>query len=528
MGVVVKSAHSIDKKSQWWDGLKNENKWGNMSIAGQHFARHQTRVGPVPTSTRFWQAIGSWPETFKNIAFNTYLLFYYSQLLGLSASMASLALALALVVDAVTDPLAGSLSDNLSTRLGRRHPLMYLSILPLGISLWLVFTPPTGLEGAGLFTWLLVTVIAARVSLTFFVVPWNALFYEFTDDYEERTQILTWRYAIGWIGGLIFVLAGWTFIFPSSAAFEFGQFNIDAYKVYGPVLGGVVALAAFITTHKTRKELPYLYVNHQPERFGFKKAVTDVLWALRNRNFMRLFFGILLGAIVAGTGEALNLYMNTYFWELKPEDMRWFGFAIGGAILAFVFIPVLQQRFDKKHILFVTILFLWVNGAAFVGLRLLDLLPANGSDLLLWLLVGNVTLRAGVATAMGIIFGSMVADILDEQQLITGQRQEGVFSAALAFSGKLTSAVGVMVGGLVLDYLVKIPTGTAPTEADHNAVITLGVVDALIVPLLLIIVLWLISGYTLTRKRHGEIRAALISALPENEQEKQKEQETAA
>ncbi len=201
--------------------------------------------------------------------------------------------------------------------------------------------------------------------------------------------------------------------------------------------------------------------------------------------------------------------MNTYFWELTPEDLRWFGFAIGGAILAFIFVPVLQQRFDKKHILFFTILFLWVNGVLFVSLRLLDVLPPNDSDLLLWLLVANVTLRAGVATAMGIIFGSMVADILDEQQLATGQRQEGVFSAALAFSGKLTSAIGVMVGGLVLDYLVHIPTGTEPAQADPDAVITLGVMEALVVPLLLFPVLWLISGYTLTRTRHAEIRATL-------------------
>ncbi len=256
-----------------------------MITGGQQFVRQQSRVGPVPRGVRFWQALGSWPETFKNIAFNTYLLFYYSQLLGLPASLASLALALALIVDAVTDPLAGSLSDNLNTRLGRRHPLMYLSILPLGISLWLVFAPPAGLEGMGLFTWLLVTVVAARVSLTFFVVPWNALFYEFTDDYEERTQILTWRYAVGWIGGLAFVMAGWTFIFPSSAEFEFGQFNVGAYAIYGPVLAIVVAFAAFITTHMTRKELPYLYFNLKPQPFGVGKAARDVWQALHNRNF---------------------------------------------------------------------------------------------------------------------------------------------------------------------------------------------------------------------------------------------------
>lgn len=487
-----------------------------MSYSEQQFVRQVHRDGPVPNKVRFWQALGSWPDTFKNIAFNTYLLFYYSQLLGLPASKASLALALALIVDAVTDPLVGSLSDNLNSRLGRRHPLMYLSIVPLGISLWLIFAPPAGLEGTALFAWLLSMTIAVRVSLTFFVVPWNALFYEFTDDYVERTAILTWRYAIGWIGGLSFVFVGWTFIFPATDEFEFGQFNVEAYAVYGPVLGIVVALAAFVSTHMTRKEVPYLYTSNAPQPFGLRKAAGEVVQALRNRNFAKIFIALLLGVSVAGTGEALNLFMNTYFWELKTEDLRWFGFAIGGAILAFILVPQLQARFDKKHLLFGTILFLWLQGALFVSLRLFDLLPPNGSDLLLGLLVTSATIRAGVATAMGIIFGSMIADVLDEQQLETGLRQEGVFSAALAFSGKLSSAFGIMIAGLVLDYIVKIPAETAPDQADQGGVFMLGVMDALVVPLLLIPVLWLISRYTLTRSRHAEIRA-ILDTLPKSE-----------
>lgn len=479
------------------------------------FVRQQSRGGPVPRKIRFWQALGSWPDTFKNIAFNTFLLFYYSQLLGLPARYASFALAIALIIDAITDPMVGSYSDNLKSKMGRRHPLMFASIIPLGISLYCLFIPPAEMTDWQLFGWLLGFTISVRVALTFFVVPWNALFYEFTDDYEERTEILTWRWAIGWIGGLSFVLLTWTFIFPATEEFTYGQFNVEAYPLYGAVLALVVMFAAFTTTFMTRKEVPYLFTDKKPEGFSVLNAGREVVLACKNRNFLILFGGILIGLAVAGTNEALNLYMNTYFWGLTTEDLRWFGFAIGGAILAFALVPFLQRKFDKKVILLATIIILWVNGMMVVGARLVGILPENGGDFLLTLLVVNATFRASAVTAMGIIFGSMIADILDEQQLQTGKRQEGVFSAALAFSGKLSTAIGVMIGGLVLDFFISIPQGTSPEDASPTSVVTLGLIDAFIVPFFLLPVLWLISRYTLTRQRHEEIRLQLAQLKPD-------------
>jgi Na+/melibiose symporter-like transporter len=478
-------------------------------IEGPGFARRQTRDGKVPRSTKFWQAVGSWPDTFKNFAFNTFLLFYYNQLLGMPATLVSAALAIALIIDAITDPMVGYLSDNLRSPMGRRHPLMYGSALPLGFSLWLVFSPPAESSDTFLFLWLLATTVAVRVTLTFFLVPWNAMFAEFSDDYEERTEILTWRHALGWIGGLSFTMATWTFIFPSTETHEFGQFDLEAYASFGPVLGVLVAASVLCTTHMTRRDVPYLFQPvGTPER-GPREAVHEILLALGNRNFLRLFLAILIGAVVAGTNEALGLFMGTYFWGMRPEDLRWFGFAVIGALLAFAIVPTLQHRFDKKPIVIAGLVFNLINGVMMVSLRMLDWLPPNGDPLLLPILVTVVGIRACIGTVVGILFGSMIADLLDDQELRTGRRQEGVFSAALAFSGKLTGAVGVVIGGLVLDHLVGIPTGTEPAAADASAVLRLGVIDGLVMPSISVVGIWLASHYTITRARHSEIRAAL-------------------
>jgi Na+/melibiose symporter-like transporter len=97
---------------------------------------------PLTRSTRLWYASGQLAEGIKNESFATFLLFYYNQVLGLSGSLAGLAILIALVFDALTDPLVGVVSDRTRSRLGRRHPYLFAGALPLGISFIAVFTPP--------------------------------------------------------------------------------------------------------------------------------------------------------------------------------------------------------------------------------------------------------------------------------------------------------------------------------------------------------------------------------------------------
>ena len=85
-------------------------------------------------SSKLSFGVGQFAEGLKNAAFGAFVMFYYNQVLGLPGTVVGLALGIALIFDAVTDPLAGSLSDNWRSRLGRRHPFMYASAIPLGIT----------------------------------------------------------------------------------------------------------------------------------------------------------------------------------------------------------------------------------------------------------------------------------------------------------------------------------------------------------------------------------------------------------
>jgi Na+/melibiose symporter-like transporter len=478
---------------------------------GSRYRRERVRPGPVPLSTKFYQGIGALPDTYKNFAFGTFLLFYYNQVLGMPAVLASAAIMTALVIDAIIDPIVGSWSDSLRTRLGRRHPLMYAAALPLGVSLYLVFTPPAGLTDIGHFAWLLIFAVATRVSMAFYLVPWSALFAEFSDDYVERSAIVTFRYLCGWIGGVTFVWCTWTFIFPSTPEFTPGHLNPEGYELFAPVVATLVTLSALFTTHFTRREIPYLLQPREADPFGARRALNDVVIALRNADFLTLFLGLLVASAIGGTIGALDIYMNTYFWGLVPEDLRWFTLAIAGSMLAFVLVPALQRRFDKKHLLVASMTFLILNGILIVTLRLLDALPDNGDPWLLRILIANETVRTVAATVLGIMFASMVADSLDAQELDTGQRQEGVFSAALSLSGKMTSGLGVLAGGLVLDYVLSFPRGVPPSEADPASILKLGLVAGIFLPLLYAVPFGMLTRYRITRAVHADIQRALAA-----------------
>ena len=115
----------------------------------------QSRAEALSFKIKFYQGIGAIPDTVKNWVLNTFVLFYYSQLLGLDAFSVSVVLALAMVFDAVTDPVVGAFSDNLQTRWGRRHPIMLAASLPLGLGIFLLFTPPDDVSSSVLIGWLL-------------------------------------------------------------------------------------------------------------------------------------------------------------------------------------------------------------------------------------------------------------------------------------------------------------------------------------------------------------------------------------
>ena len=474
------------------------------------YTREVVREGKVPVSTKIYQGFGGIVNSHKDFAFGTFLLLYYSQILGLSASLVSIVIAISLIIDAITDPIVGSISDNFKSKLGRRHPFMIGAAIPFGLTMFLLFSPPTGLGDWGLLAWLLFFTVAARLAFTFFIVPWNAIAAEFSNDYVERTSIITYRYMVGWVGGVSFSLFTWSYLFPNTEEYPAGQLNPEYYPVFGAVVGCLVVTWAFISAFGTKKEIPYLLqpINPTPP-FSLRRILDEVILALQNHNFRRLFLVSLLFAGIAGVGGVFDIYMNTYFWEFTPDELRWFALAAIGAICAFITVPFLQRWIDK-HTLLQYFLSIYMIGAMLkVCFRFWGIWPENGDPMLLYLLIVHAIIMVYLLTTCGIMVGSLIIDLMDEQELETSKWQEGVFSSALSFSSKVTSSAGIIIGGFLLDFVIIFPKQAQMGEVDDNTLFLLALNDGVIVPLLFFIPIYLMSKMTMTRARLAEVQDVL-------------------
>jgi GPH family glycoside/pentoside/hexuronide:cation symporter len=479
----------------------------NDRLVGAYSRRE--RAGRLTFATKLFQGVGAVPDTVLTFVFSTFVLLFYNRVLGINALLVSAALAIAVIADAGLDPLVASISDNLHTRWGRRHPLMLFGAAPLGPVFCGVFMPPHGLSPIGLFIWLTTFVLLTRALLSLFFVPWSAIAAELTDNYEERTSVMSFRFAVGWAVGVGFPLFVFGVVMSATAGHPVGQLNPTHYPVMAISAAALMSGAGTLTTLLTRREIPYMRQHVvKPAPFRPNQILRELARALGNRQFALVFTILILTSALDGATGNIDIYMSTYFWKLTSEDLRWFTLAAAGAAVAFPLVTWVQRRWDKKHILMVATVINLANSMAPVALRFAGLLPRNGDPILLAVLVGSAVFGATVAVVQGVIGASVVADILDQHELQTGFRQEAMFVAALSFSGKAVSGLGIVLGGLILT-IVAFPAHAAPGEVAPHKIALLGLMIGLVVPAFYLIPISLIRRYRITRAVHAEIRREL-------------------
>ena len=132
------------------------------------------KAAPVDLVTKLFYGFGSVAYGIKDNGFQTFVLIFYNQLIGVPAGLTGLAIFLALIIDAVMDPIVGQLSDHWRSRWGRRHPFMYVSAAPVALSYLALWNPPHTTTGM-LFAYLFAIAVIVRTFITFYEIPSSAL-----------------------------------------------------------------------------------------------------------------------------------------------------------------------------------------------------------------------------------------------------------------------------------------------------------------------------------------------------------------
>jgi len=482
----------------------------------------------IPFATKLAFGVGQTAEGLKNTAFAAFTLFYFTQVLQVPGDLVGIALMIALLFDAFTDPMAGSLSDRTMSRLGRRHPYMYASAIPLGVSFYLLFSPPTWLienHGTfGLFWWLLIFAIVTRGAMTLYHVPHMALGAELTENFVERTSIVAYRQIFNAVGiGLTYAIGFGYFLSDANG----GRTNPDAYAPMAAVFSVGMVATIFLSAWFTRQEIPNLPQPSPEERNGggllaaasdsVRIVAASIVGAFENPSFRWLFSGVLVVYLMVGIDISLNTYINQYFWELSGKEFVVLGVCYPlGLFLGAMFTRGLHARFGKRAMLVFGTAGWAVLQVLPVMLRLFDWFPTNDSALLLPSLLGLRVLQGAIVQQATVSYGSMMADVVDEHELITGKRQEGIFFGASAFSSKASVGLGTMVAGFALSF-IGWPTGTQiRTAADvaPETLVALGMVFGPVVCGFAVVSVWCYSRYGLDAARHREILDELARVRP--------------
>lgn len=471
--------------------------------------RFMSKIG---VGAKLAYGMGSVPYAVKDAAFSAFVLFFYTQVLGLSGSLTGLAIFISVVWDAVSDPMIGAWSDRLKTRWGRRHPMMLAGTIPLGLSFVMLFHPVASVLDSQiqLFAWLLLSVLMVRTFLTVFYIPQNAMGAEITSDYHERTAIVNIRTNLGWIAGVSLPAICLAFLFVSVDG-EDGRFVIENYHFYGWVSFFVVVITAGICVFGTRQFIPRLMevATRNTVSPGFMGMISDTLGTLKNINFRRIMiFEVAVGATM-GIQGALNMIVWTYFWELTTAEISILMVSsLVAVVVVFPSMSWLGKHWQKQQLLTFAVAGLFINTAWFVPGRLLGFLPENGTPILFALVFFQSLVGTGLTIVRTVNLHSIMADIADENELQTGRRQEGVFFSASTFALKFVMGFGYMVAGPLLDF-VGLEPGVAPGEASESALFGIGIVIGPIMTAFLLIPWWMAARLNVSREKLNEVQASL-------------------
>jgi glycoside/pentoside/hexuronide:cation symporter, GPH family len=494
-----------------------------------------------------------------------YLLFFLTNVAGLSPALAGSVLMIGKIADAINDPIIGTLTDRTHTRWGRRLPWMIGGAIPFGLIYLLQWLIPTTNQWL-LFAYYVLIGVLFNIAYTMINLPYQALTPELTTDYNERTSLNSFRFAFS-LGGSILSLilyllieqaygdnprVGFFFLAVICAllsviavfwcAFSVqergtapllnfrqkkatGTFLMIAGSLsllYGLLRGvmtglnfttisatllGIQVLAFGFTLSRGRTESHLMdakAIEHRQQTrdtpaIGFREQLAI---AFGNRPFLYVIGIYLCSWLAVQLTASIIVYYVVSYMKLPQQQSGLVGLAVQGTALLMLFVwQAIARRLDKKTVYYLGMVF-WI--IAQIGLYSLQ--PGQVREMYFLAILAGI----GISVAY-LIPWSMIPDVIDLDELRTGQRREGIFYAFMVLLQKIGLALGLFLVGIALEAAGLKPqvAGEAIPVQPESALVAIRLVIAPLPAFFLMIGLILAYLYPITREAHREILAKL-------------------
>jgi GPH family glycoside/pentoside/hexuronide:cation symporter len=362
---------------------------------------------------------------FMTLMISTWFMKYTTDVLGIPAATIGAILLLSRVWDAVADPVAGYLSDRTQTRFGRRRPWMLAGAAPLALGFALAWSPPASLSPTALACWVGGAVLLLFTGLTICRMPHEALGAELSRDYHDRNRVFGLKRALFGVGTLA--------VFAALSAL--GQASDPRASASWLAICAALGTALLLLLTGLALREPAAHLGRGALRPG--AAVRDVL---ANPHARRLISVSFLQQLATGTVTTAAAYHTQYVLG----DAGAFPLLLGIFFVAsLASIPLwlrIGQRVEKKPLLLASMVAVGVTlGAMFA--------VGEGDHALLFSLAALGGVAAG---GLDVMMPSLQADVIDWDELRTGQRKEGVYFAAWHLAEKMALGAAAAVTGLAL------------------------------------------------------------------------------
>jgi Na+/melibiose symporter-like transporter len=458
---------------------------------------------PLSLPSKLLYAVGAVANAVKLRGLSTFLMLFYNQVVGLPPQTVTFILMIALVFDAIVDPLVGQVSDNFRSRLGRRHPFMYAAAVPVSVAYFLLWNPPQGWEEGRLVAYLIACLLTVRLFDTFFELPHSTLAPELAKDYDERTSLISLRLLFSVIGGLGMTILAYQVFLKENPDGTGGVLARDGYWGYSLTAALLIFTCIIVSTAGTQSQVPYLQA--PPSRkLTFRAMLAEVAATLNNKAFVVATLTGMFIAIATGARNALEIYFGLYFWELTQAQMAGLVTVsvLGGAV-GVMSVPKVARRLGKKHGAILLYASALAVGVSPVVARLFGLMPENGTGLLYALLVVETVINTALAGGTGVLLVSMVADVIEDAEVKTGRRSEGLLMSADNLFKKLVSGVGVFISGTVLA-LIHFPENAKRGQVDPEIIHNMGLIYLPVIGALFGLGILSLCAFNIDKARHEE------------------------
>lgn len=387
----------------------------------------------------FWRKFGYGLGDIYGGGAGTLISFFYlvflTDVVSLRPGLAGTVILISKLYDALTDPFEGVISDRTRTRLGRRRPYLIAGVLLVFLSFFAMFYPVAFESETGRFAFVVATYLFYSTIVSIVMLNYNALQAEMTLDYNERTALTSFRIFFSTVSSIVCAL------FPLEIVKAFADVR-TGWMVMGLVFGLFFALPLIATVVAARERAEF---QRKPQPFNWRQAFIDP-FKVRTFVYILVMYATAFVAFDA-TSSIVVYYVKSYLGRGSEVN-----FVVGGLLVAQVvslpFYQWLSQRTSKSTS--------YIAGAGlFVVVMFFSFLITPGApSFALYIFAALVGLGSGGVVLM---VYAIFPDIPDVDELQSGERREGIYSALTTFSRKFSSALAVFLVAQVLEIAGYIP-----------------------------------------------------------------------